>query len=202
MNRKELATTLGVSPTAIGHWEKEGMPTITKGGKGSPNEYSLDDCLVWLRKTGKGQSIRADRPGATTRVNAMMQFAGGNDAPSESQHLTLTEKQIEKAITFGETQATLSTLHWVAENFLIAAASLIRFGGFDPESAVHQGFHIAYAFESACCMAHNIEPLPHDPQSRVARWLSLDKQAVAEFAALAVEMQKLWGDEKEEQPVA
>ncbi|MBI3480340.1 MAG: hypothetical protein HY016_08310 [Nitrosomonadales bacterium] len=192
MNRKELAAMLGVTPTAIGHWENEGMPVITKAGKGSPNDYSLDDCLAWLRRTGKGQSVRVDRPGAATRVNALMQAATNNDAPSETRYLTLTEKQIEDAIIFGETQGQIHALHWVAEHFQIAAAAIIRFGGMEQEDAVNLGVLIASAFQSVYCISHNIEKKGHGPESRVGRWRSLDKEALAELAAQAVKMQSLW----------
>jgi len=192
MNRKELATVLGVSTTAIGHWEKEGMPIKTKAGRGSPNDYDLDDCLVWLKKNGKGRNVRVDRPGAATRINALMQTTGNNSASLDGDYLRLTEKEVKDAIIFGETQGKIHAFKWVAENFPIAAASLIRFGGLDPETAVNLGVHIAHSFLSVGCMVHNIEKQAHDPESRVARWLKKDKEAPAEFAALAVEMKNLW----------
>ncbi len=195
MNRKELATVLGVSPTAIGHWEKEGMPVVTKAGQGSPSDYNLDDCLVWIKKNGKGQSVRVDRPGATTRINALTQTTGSNSAPHEGGYLKLTEQEVLDAMIFGEKQGQALAFEWVAENFLIAAASLIRAGGIDPESAVNLGFHIAHSFQSAGCMVHEVERKTPEPESRAARWLKGDKETLAEFAALAVKMQSLWGGE-------
>ncbi|GEM_PF-4494088 len=192
MNRKELATVLNVSPTAISHWEKEGMPVITKAGQGSPNNYNLEECLIWIRKNGKGRSVRADRPGESTRVNALAQTMGNNNAPPANGWLMLSEKEVQDAMIFGEMQGKSHAFEWIAENFLIAAASLIRFGGLDPETAVNLGFHIAYSFQSAACTIHNIERQDHNPESRVAEWLKGDKETLAALAAMAVEMQRLW----------
>lgn len=168
------------------------MPVVTKAGQGSPNDYNLDDCLAWLKKNGKGQSVRVDRPGASTRVNALTQTTGNNSAPPEGGYLKLTEQEVSDAITFWMKQGQTQAFEWVAENFLIAAASLIRAGGLDPESAVNLGFHIAHSFHSAGCMVREIERKDYAPESRAARWLKGDKEALAEFAALAVKMQTLW----------
>lgn len=192
MNRKELAAVLGVSPTAIGHWEKEGMPVVIKAGQGSPNDYNLEACLVWLKKNGKGQSVRSDRPGAAGRIDALMQTTGSNNLLPENSYLTVTEKQIDDAIVLGNLHGRQNAIHWVAENFLIAAASLIRFSGLDPESAVNQAFHIAFAFESVYCMAHNLEQNDHAPNGHMARWLSMDKDELTKLAGMAVEMQSIW----------
>lgn len=197
MNRKELAAVLGVSTTAIGHWEKEGMPVVIKAGRGSPNNYNLDDCLAWIKKNGKGQSVRVDRPGGETRVNALTQNTGNNSATLENGYLRITEKELQDAILFGETQGRIYALEWAAENFLVAAASLIRFGGLDPKTAVNLGFHAAYSLQTLGCMVHKIERLKPDPKSRVARWLKTDKEMLAEFAAMAVEMQSLWAKKRD-----
>lgn len=194
MNRKELAVVLGVSTTAIGHWEKEGMPVVVKAGRGSPNDYNLDDCLAWIKKNGKGRSVRVDRPGAATRINALTRNTGTNS--DRDGYLMLTENELEDAIIFGETQGKIHALEWVAENFLVIAASLIRFGKLDPETAVNLGFHAAYSLQTLGCTAHKIERLKPDPKSRVARWLKTDKETLAEFTAMAVEMQNLWANKQ------
>lgn len=192
MNRKELAMVLGVSPTAIGHWEKEGMPVITKAGQGSPNDYNLEECLVWIKKHGKGQSVRVDRPGAETRINALTNTIDSNGTPPVSDFLMLTEKELQDAINFGEMLGRKYAFEWIGENFLIAASSLIRFGGVDPEPAVNLGFHIAYSLRNVGCMVHEIERQDPDPESRAAHWLKGDKGALDKFAVLACEMQDLW----------
>lgn len=196
MNRKELAAVLGVSSTAIGHWEKEGMPVVTKAGRGSPNDYNFDDCLAWIKKNGKGQSVRVDRPGGGTRVNAFTQNKGNNCETLENGYLRITEKELQDAILFGETQGKIQALEWVAENFLVVAASLIRFGGLDPETAVNLGFHAAYSLQTLGCTVHKIERLELDTKSRVARWLKMDKETLAEFTTNAVEMQSLWAKKR------
>ncbi|MDP4030494.1 MAG: hypothetical protein Q8P42_16195 [Gallionella sp.] len=115
-----------------------------------------------------------------------------NSAPPEGGYLKLTEQEVMDSMTFGVKQGQAQAFEWVAENFLIATASLIRVGGLDPESAVNLGFHIAHSFQSAGCMVQEVEQKDYDPESRAARWLKGDKETLAEFAALAVEMQTLW----------
>jgi hypothetical protein len=187
MNRKELAKVLNVSATAVGNWENEGMPIKRKGGRGRQNEYDLDECTAWLMRNGKGQSVRVDRQGAATRVNELTKSAG---RPAE--YLKLTEEEISEALGAALAKGGEAKLEWIAENFLIASAALMKFAGFSAKDAVHLGFRIAGTFHHIGADIFSYPDAAFGPSSRVRRYLQRDPQAMAEFEHTAEAMQDMW----------
>lgn len=191
MNRKELAKVLNVSPTAVGNWEIEGMPIKQKGGRGRQNDYDLDECVTWLKRNGKGLSIRTDRKDFTTRINTMTQPAGSKSTP-RPDYLRVTEQEIEAAMIAAGEKSAQNAFVFVQENFLIAAAALMKFGGFSAGDAMNLGFRIAGTYRLVGCQIFNFEKTDLDPQSWAGRYLSGDTAALAELEQMAIELQEIW----------
>lgn len=47
LNRTEAATALGIDPTTLDSWVRQGAPVVEKNGKGRPSAYSLPDLVQW-----------------------------------------------------------------------------------------------------------------------------------------------------------
>jgi len=46
--RREVAETLGVHMDSISKWERQGLPIVTRGGRGRPTMYDLEAVRAWL----------------------------------------------------------------------------------------------------------------------------------------------------------
>lgn len=47
LTRTELATALGIDPTTVDAWVRQGAPVIERNGKGRPSAYSLPAVVQW-----------------------------------------------------------------------------------------------------------------------------------------------------------
>ncbi len=60
LNRTALADHMGVSAPTIDRWIKEGMPIVTRGGRGVEWEFSLPDVIRWWGKRKEDAAAGGD----------------------------------------------------------------------------------------------------------------------------------------------
>lgn len=60
VDRVQLCEALGVSDSAIGKWEGEGLPVLQKGrGRGKKSLYNLEAALAWCAHNNRGAGMQA-----------------------------------------------------------------------------------------------------------------------------------------------
>lgn len=60
VNRLQLAKLLGVHPDTVSDYSRDGMPVITRGGRGRESNYDAIECLEWWRqRLGKNKKEAA-----------------------------------------------------------------------------------------------------------------------------------------------
>ncbi len=60
VNRLQLAKLLGVHPDTVSDYSRDGMPVITRGGRGRESSYDAVECLKWWRqRLGKNKKEAA-----------------------------------------------------------------------------------------------------------------------------------------------
>lgn len=47
LNRSEAAQALGIDPTTLDAWTRQGAPVLHKAGKGNPSRYSVPALVAW-----------------------------------------------------------------------------------------------------------------------------------------------------------
>lgn len=172
MNAKELAEYLGVTPTAISNWLKEGLPCRNPGSRGRSGEFDRDECVEWVRRNGKAMTPRTDRPGGIARP-----YAG---------YLKVTEQEIEGGLIHGAE----TVLTFVLNNFLIAAAGAIRFGGMHPSDAIDVAFKQIGMLDFAARVALGLPERKGLPE-RIQLYMEGKDE---ELAAIAADLVDLWAD--------
>lgn len=50
VNRLQLAKLIGVHPDTLSDYTRDGMPVITRGGRGRESQYNAVECLDWWRQ--------------------------------------------------------------------------------------------------------------------------------------------------------
>lgn len=50
VGRHQMAVLMGVHVDSVTHYAKDGMPVVTKGGRGAESEYDAVECLAWQRE--------------------------------------------------------------------------------------------------------------------------------------------------------
>lgn len=47
VNKTQLTNIFGVTLRTIQNWQNEGLPSLTEGQQGTPNQYNTGDCIKW-----------------------------------------------------------------------------------------------------------------------------------------------------------
>jgi phage terminase Nu1 subunit (DNA packaging protein) len=60
--RRDLAELLGVHMDSISKWERQGLPIVSRGGRGRPTRYDVEAVRAWLADRDKGARQAVDGP--------------------------------------------------------------------------------------------------------------------------------------------
>lgn len=74
VTRQQLGALMGVHPDTVTDYVREGMPVVTRGGRGKESEYDSVKCLAWWREklgTNKKETAQARAANASAQLNEL-----------------------------------------------------------------------------------------------------------------------------------
>lgn len=118
LNRTEAAEALGIDPTTLDRWVRDGAPVIEKNGKGVPGRYSLADLVAWRIGSEIDKALaRIERQAKPDDIEALK--ARRLELENERRELDL-QKTRGELVRVDEIGATMARLVIGGRGFLMA----------------------------------------------------------------------------------